>query len=274
MLKAIDGFVNPNMGIEKGNPLTEGVKEFYFNKTEDFYETSTIESLLEMMDRCGVEHSILSYWPEDPRHEWILEFPRKHPNRFSLCAMVDIDRGMENLWAMEDLAKNEHVTLARVTPFLHEKPATHARYYPLYAKCVEMDMPLSIFTGIPGPRADAASQDPIHLDRVCRDFPDLRLIMNHGADPWWGVAIRLMIKYPNLYMQTSAWLPKYLPPELIHFMNTRGKDKVMWASDHPVLSMERCLDGVENLELREGVLEKYLYENAKRIILSPRNPWR
>ena len=107
---------------------------------------------------------------------------------------------------------------------------------------------------------------------MCRDFPDLRLIMNHGADPWWGVAIRLMIKYPNLYMMTSAWMPKYLPAELVHYMNTRGQDKIMWASDHPVLDMKRCLDGVDALDLRPGVREKYLYENARRVILGKRNP--
>ena len=158
-----------------------------------------------------------------------------------------------------------------MTPFLHEKPTTHTRYYPLYAKCCELDLPLSVFTGIPCPRADAACQDPIHLDVVCRDFPDLRLIMNHGADPWWGVAIRLMIKYANLYMMTSAWMAKYLPAELVHYMNTRGQNKIMWASDHPVLDMKRCLDGVDELNLRPGVREKYLYENARRVILGKRS---
>ena len=92
----------------------------------------------------------------------------------------------------------------------------------------------------------------MNLDVVCRDFPELRLIMCHGADPWWGVAIRLMIKYPNLYMMTSAWMPRYLPAEFVHFMNTRGQDKIMWASDHPVLDMTRCLEGVDALELRPG----------------------
>ena len=75
-------------------------------------------------------------------------------------------------------------------------------------------------------------------------------------------AIRLMLKYPNLYMMTSAYAPKYLPPELIQYMNTRGQDKILFASDHPVLSFERCLREAEELPLREGVLEKYLRGNA------------
>ena len=86
--------------------------------------------------------------------------------------------------------------------------------------------------------------------------------MAHGADPWWGEAIRLLLKYPNLYMMTSAYAPKYLPAELIQFMNTRGQDKILFASDHPVLSFERCVREAEALPLRDGVLEKYLRGNA------------
>jgi predicted TIM-barrel fold metal-dependent hydrolase len=71
-----------------------------------------------------------------------------------------------------------------------------------------------------------------------------------------------MLKYPNLYMMTSAYLPKYLPPELIQFMNTRGSGKVMWASDHPAIQMERCLEEAAALDFRDGVLNKYLYANA------------
>ncbi len=272
MNKAIDLFINPNFGSEESNnPITQEVNEFYFKGGNTFFRDCTIEGLTSEMDEVGVEHAVLTINPLAPS-ERVLEFSRLHPDRFSLCPQVDIDTLLDSVWALEDLVANEHVTLARVMPAVSEKPPTHAYYYPLYAKCVEMDLPLSIFSGIPGPRMDAECQNPIYLDRICRDFPSLRLIMNHGADPWWGTAIRLMIKYPNLYMMTSAWMPKYLPEELLHFMNTRGKDKVMWASDHPVLDMRRCLEGVSDIseKLRPGVLEKYLYQNAKDVLFAER----
>ena len=123
-------------------------------------------------------------------------------------------------------------------------------------------VPVSVNTGIPGPPMPAEPQRPLYLDEVCLFFPELVLIMAHGADPWWGEAIRLMLKYPNLYMMTSAYAPKYLPPELIQFMNTRGQGKILFASDHPVLSFERCLSEAAELPLRDGVLEKYLRGNA------------
>ena len=112
----------------------------------------------------------------------------------------------------------------------------------------------------------------MHLDRVCLYFPELKVVMAHGADPWWGIATRLMIKYANLYLMTSAYAPRYFPPELIHFMNTRGQDKIIMASDHPVLPTERCIREASELELRPGVLDKFLYENAQRLFFSQRNP--
>jgi predicted TIM-barrel fold metal-dependent hydrolase len=112
----------------------------------------------------------------------------------------------------------------------------------------------------------------MHLDRVCLDFPKLRICMAHGADPWWGVALRLMLKYRGLHLMTSAFAPKYFPSELIHFMNTRGQDKILYASDHPVLSMQRCLAEARDLDLREGVLQKFLRSNAERLFFSPRSP--
>ena len=164
---------------------------------------------------------------------------------------------------------NDHgAVLARITPFLIDVPPNHAIYYPVYSKCVELGLPITINTGIPGPPMPGECQHPMHLDKVCLHFPDLVLVMAHGADPWWGEASRLMIKYANLYLMTSAYLAKYLPPDFVHFMNTRGQHKVMFASDHPALQMERAVDEARKLELRPGVAEKFLFENAQRVFFS------
>jgi predicted TIM-barrel fold metal-dependent hydrolase len=88
--------------------------------------------------------------------------------------------------------------------------------------------------------------------------------MMHGADPWWDTAIRLMLKYRNLHLMTSAWAPKYLPESLLHFMRTRGKSKVIFASDAPVLSISRTIGEAMNLDLPDDVRDDYLYRNAQR----------
>jgi predicted TIM-barrel fold metal-dependent hydrolase len=86
--------------------------------------------------------------------------------------------------------------------------------------------------------------------------------MIHGADPWWDTAIRLMLKYKNLRLMTSAWSPKRLPESLLHYMRTRGTDRVLFASDYPVLSLERCLGEIANLDLDEEVRNRWLHDNA------------
>src|SRR5262249_19018379 len=101
-----------------------------------------------------------------------------------------------------------------------------------------------------------------HLDRVCVRFPELRLCMIHGADPWWDVAIRLMLKYRNLRLMTSAWSPKRLPQTLLHYMSTRGEDRILFASDYPALSLQRCLDEARKLDLTPEVRDAWLHGNA------------
>ncbi len=270
-LRAIDPWVNVNMGDQVPPEFMVRVKEDYFRAGSEFFKSLSIDEMLETMDRVGVEKSILSVEVSRPS-EQVLAFTKTHPNRFALAGTLDPRRGMKALWALEELAKQHPVVMARVVPFLCDLPPNDRAYFPLYAKCIELDLPVSINTGIPGPPMPGECQNPIHLDKVCLFFPELKIVMAHGADPWWSVAIRLMLKYRNLHLMTSAYAPRYLPPELIHFLNTRGQDKILYASDHPVLSMERCVKEATELELRPGVLDKYLYANAERVFFSPRSP--
>ena len=247
------------------------VAEDYFNRAAAIFKDISLGELTEAMDRAGVEKAILSTSADAPS-EHVLAFPRADPDRFVLSVSLDPRLGMEAVRALERMVRDEPVVLARITPFMIDLPPNDRAYYPVYAKCVELDLPIAINTGIPGPPMPGKCQDPMHLDDVCVFFPELKLVMAHGADPWWAVAIRLMIKYRNLYLQTSAYAPRYFPAELIQFMNTRGQDKIMFASDHPVLSFERCVKEAEELDLREGVLDKFLYANAERLFWGSRTP--
>jgi predicted TIM-barrel fold metal-dependent hydrolase len=263
-VRAIDAWVNVNMA-ELGRPAwLVAVARDYFKRGEDFFRNQSVEETIAAMDQLGVEKAILTTDAERPSPH-VLAFPKARPDRFFLGASLDPRRLMRATRALEAVARAEPVVLARVTPFAIDLPPSDRAYYPVYAKCVELGLPLTVNTGIPGPPAPAACQDPLHLDRVCLDFPELVLVMAHGADPWWSVAIRLLLKYPNLFLKTSAYAPRYLPAELLHFMNTRGQDKVIFASDHPALPMERAVKEARALELRPGVLEKYLYGNAERV---------
>ncbi len=269
-MRAIDGFVNVRMGSAERPAYLVRVAEDYFKRSAHIFRDISVSEMLETMDRLGVEKSILSLRAETPSAE-VMAFCEAHPERFVLAAYVDPRRGMPALRELSGLCQNQPVVVARAVPFMINLPPDDRAYYPLYARCIELDLPISINTGIPGPPAPGRCQDPIYLDEVCLFFPELRLVMAHGADPWWAVAIRLMLKYPNLHLMTSAYAPRFLPPELIHFMNTRGQDKIIFASDHPVLSMDRCVEEACALDLREGVLDKYLYANAHRVFFGRRS---
>lgn len=271
MQKAIDCWVNVDMGDQADTDYLVRVKEDYLKGGDDFFRSFEPEDLLPEMDRLGIERAIVTLSVDRPS-ERALRFVDKAPERFALGLGVDPGQMMKGLWEMEAIVRNHPTVCAKVVPFGIDVPPSDATYYPLYSKCVELDLPLTINTGLPGPPVAGECQNPIHLDRVCVRFPDLKLCMAHGADPWWGIATRLMIKYKNLHLMTSAYAPKHFPPELIHFMNTRGRDKVIFASDHPALGWERCVNEARGLDLREGVLEKFMYGNAQRFFWGERSP--
>ena len=258
---AIDCWLNLPTGSPDYRPeFLVRVARDYFKREKEMFEATPLEELLRQMDAAGIERAIVTM--DAGRPEPVRELAKAFPGRFIPSAVIDPTSGMAALRLLEHLVAKHDLRLARIVPFLVNRPPNDKVYYPVYAKCIELDLPISINTGIPGPPMPAEPQRPLYLDEVCLFYPELKLIMAHGADPWWGEAIRLLLKYPNLYMMTSAYAPKYLPAELIHFMNTRGQGKVLFASDHPVLSFERCIAEACALPLRDGVLERYLRGNA------------
>ena len=242
------------------------VKEDYFRAGASMFTSRELGELLDEMDQNGVERAVLMVNMAQPSKR-ALSFVDAHPERFGLGAGGhDLLKPMKNLQRLESFVRDHPVTYTVVGPSFWGDgmyPPTDAVYFPLYTKCCELDLPLCMNAGLPGPPIPGDAQNPIHLDRVCVRFPELKLCMMHGADPWWDTAIRLMIKYANLRLMTSAWSPRHLPASLLHFMSTRGKNRVMFASDSPVLSISRCVKEAAALDLSPEVLDAYLYGNAQ-----------
>lgn len=265
MTRAIDGLVNVDFADREMPDWMVRVKEDYFKGGESFFKSPELSELLDDMDANGIQQAILmcSVGATEAR---ALSFVEARPDRFALAAGgFNLLRPMKAVRSLESFVRNHPVAYAVVGPSFWGDgmyPPSDAVYYPLYTKCCELELALCMNAGIPGPPLPAEPQNPIHLDRVCIRFPELRLCMIHGADPWWDTAIRLMIKYRNLRLMTSAWSPKYLPASLLHYMSTRGKDRVLFASDYPVLSFERCLGEAAALDLTDEVRQGWLYDNA------------
>ena len=243
------------------------VKEDYFKADDSMFQSRELEELLDEMDEQGVRRAILMTNVGRPSKR-AAHFVEEHPDRFALgLGGHDLLRPMPTLRALASFVASNQVAYASVGPSFWgdgNYPPSDAVYYPLYTKCCELDLPVCINAGLPGPPLPGEAQNPIHFDRVCLRFPELKLCMIHGADPWWETAIRLMIKYPGLHLMTSAWAPKYLPESLLHYMRTRGKQKVIFASDAPVLSITRTTGEARKLDLPAEVLDNYLYANAQR----------
>jgi uncharacterized protein len=264
--RAIDCWVNPftpDIAQKQRPEFLVRVATDYFHRAEEVFRGTPLDDMVAMMEAAGIEAGLLTVDAGDPQP--MADAAAKYGGRFLLSAVVDPMQGMNTVRTVERLVKDHDVRLIRMIPFLVNRPPNDKVYYPVYAKCVELGVAVSVTTGIPGPPMPAEPQRPLYLDEVCLFFPDLVMVMAHGADPWWGEAIRLLLKYPNLYMMTSAYLPKYLPAEMIQFMNTRGQDKILFATDFPFLPFDRSIDTARQLDLRPGVLEKYLRENARRV---------
>ncbi len=266
--RAHDCLINVHFGDTAQPEWMFRVKDDYFKKDDSIFGKWELSKVIDEMDANGVERAIITANINNPKGS-PYDFVEARPDRFALTAGgLDLLRPMPTLRKLESFVKDHPVAFASVGPSFWGDgmyPPSDAVYYPLYVKCCELDLPLALNTGLPGPPIPGEAQNPIHLDRVCVRFPELKLCMMHGADPWWDTAIRLMIKYKNLHLMTSAWAPKYLPEALLHYMRSRGKTKIIFASDAPVLSITRTIGEAMQLDLPDDIRDNYLYANAQSL---------
>jgi predicted TIM-barrel fold metal-dependent hydrolase len=105
---------------------------------------------------------------------------------------------------------------------------------------------------------------PIHVERIALDFPELKIVCGHIGYPWHQEMIAFATKFPNVYIDTSAYKAKRYPAELVSYIKTNGRKKVMFGSNYPMISPRDCLEGIDTLELGDS-LDDFLTNNAKRV---------
>ncbi len=225
-------------------------------------EADPIDATFAEMDRFGIETGLFGMSPD------ALEARRRDPKRVALSLEVDPNDVMGAIRKVR-AAKSEH-DLKAVTFFpagcLPQVPVDDPKAYALYAACVDLGLPVVVNAGVAGPRFPSDCQHVLRFDRVCYDFPELSIVMRHGAEPWEELAVKLMLKWPGLSYMTSAFAPKYYPRAVIDYANTRGAEKVFYAGYYPMgLSLERIFDELPHVPLRDHVWPKFLRENARRV---------
>ena len=178
---------------------------------------------------------------------------------------------MQNPRILQALVNDPGLIGVHITPSPWGLAPNDRWYYPLYAKCVELNLKLFTYVGMPGPLWPMGPNNPAHLEDVALAFPDLVIVAHHIGDPWTDMAIRLAARHPNFYICTSAWSPKAYPQSLLEFMGgrwhgTRGSDKVIFASDYPLLDLQKTTSAARALALPDADLRRILYENARNLL--------
>jgi len=242
----------------------------------DLAKGPTVEGLVAAMDEAGVQTGILTAGLSDPERahrsggyaaEDFLAIAEQFPGRFLVSAAVDkVSKPSANVRRLRELAQHPAFVLGRITPLVEQYDLNHRLYYPVYAAAEELGLPMSINVGIPGPQVRSRCQDPVLLEDVMIDFPRLTIVGAHMGHPYEALLIQYMLKWPQLHLMTSAYLASYMDPAMVRFMDTsRGRGRLLFASDHPVIPLSRAIDAARALPLSDEGMSEFLHGAAARI---------
>lgn len=233
------------------------------------------------MDRAGVSFGLLSAWqaPEGVLigNDEVAGWVDAYPDRFGGVAAVDLSKPMEAVRALRRCVTQLGFRGLRVVPWLWDAPPTDRRYYALYATCVELGVPFFTQVGHTGPLRSSETGRPIpYIDQVALDFPELVIVCGHIGYPWTEEMVAVARKHENVYIDTSAYAARRYPPELVRYMqSTSGRQKVLFATNYPMLVHEQALEGVDALGLDDETRAQFLAGNAERLLATtPRSTGR
>ena len=238
----------------------------------------TLEQYIEKMDRAGIERSLLvAVRCGDLRVRGSTEIPyekvhaavQRYPHRFSGLAGIDPTRGIAGLKELDRAVKEFGFVGAHLYPHWFGQAPDAAIYYPYYARCAELGIPIMMQVGhclvYQKDRRLPSVGRPMTLDRVAIDFPELTLIGIHLGYPWTEEMISVCTKHPNVYMAGDAYAPKHWGASAVHYANTFGQDKFMFGTDWWVIDPERAVDEIAELHFRPTSLRKIMRDNALRV---------
>lgn len=225
---------------------------------------------LKVMDAGGVSRGLVSAWhgPQGAliSNDEVAAIVAQAPQRLAGIASVDLYRPMEAVRELRRCVKQLGFKGLRQLPWLWNLPPDDRRYYPLYAECCELDIPFCLQVGHTGPLCPSEPGRPIpYLDHVALDFPELRIVAGHIGFPWTQEMIALATKYPNVYIDTSAYKISRYPRELTDYMRRNASKKVLFGSNYPMLMPNECLKDLASLELSAEAQHAFLAGNARRV---------
>lgn len=258
---------HPSKGFSQ-LPMFDSLRRWTGGKTlqSDIELRTTIAS----MDEAGVRIGLISAWwgPQGPliKNDDVASFVRAYPDRLMGIASVNLYRPMDAVRELKRCVRELGFRGLRIIPWLWDLPPDDRRYYPLYAQCIELGIPFCLQVGHTGPLCPSEPGRPIpYLDHVALEFPELTIIAGHIGYPWTAEMISLATKYPNVFIDTSAYKSSRYPRELVEYLRGHGRSKVLFGSNYPMLMHQDCLQDLGTLGLDDETNRMFLYENAERV---------
>lgn len=260
MGQIIDAWVQflPPTPPEKLTPEAANVFGKY-GRLEMLTNGTTGDDVVPAMDAAGIDLAVCA-----GDNGNVVDAVQKHGGRLYGQYHADPTKIMHAVREIRRHAKEYGFIGVRIEPFLYDRPPTDSCYYPIYATCVEEGLAFQTQVGHTGPLYPSYTGQPLYIDRVALDFPELRIVCGHIGWPWTEEMIAVAWKHRNVYIDTSAHLARHYPERFVHFMTKFGKDKVLFASDFPLIPFERALKELEALQLSDDIRERFLGGNARR----------
>ena len=257
--RAVDSLINSSFL----NPENEASLGYLFKDIADRPTLDSPEALLEQLDAADIGACVISIMQGD-HAEWVGRAHQQYPTKILPAMIVNPLEGYKEIQRVVEYYERFGVRCLRIPPFRYSLPPTDRVYWPFYVKALELDLSVSMNAGMPGPRRPGYVQNPVYYDEVAFHFQDLRLIMTHCGQPWIEEAISTITHWDNVYMSCCAVAPKYWPENFVYFINTRGKQKMMFGTEYPTIVWDRGRQEADALGLRENVKSLFFRENACR----------
>lgn len=275
-----------NLPYQPGEVQPDPTVVARFGRAGSSYEGGeTMADVVAEMDRLGVAGGVLCKYPRDitgpfvpgvrggdedlhAACEQLRRVQDEFPGRFQTSVGIDPKLGYHAATQLEVAHREYGVDAVRIVGMFTGIPINDPLAYPLYTRACDLGIPVTINVGMPGPRKPARLQRTIDVDDVALCFPDLKIVMSHVGDPWVSETVALLQKHPNVFLMTAGFAPKYVP-EAIRSLMRRFPTKVMWASDYPILSIDRTLTEGRALDVHGDALPGYLGTNALAVFGAP-----
>ena len=228
-----------------------------------------VSATVAAMDEARVAQSLICAWQAPGKdmisNDEVAAFCAESGGRLVGVGSVDISKPMQAVREIRRCVQELGFKAIRVLPWLAERPPTDRLFYPVYTACCEMGVPFCTQIGHTGPLMPSEVGRPIYLDQVALDFPDLVIVGGHIGYPWTEEAIAVATKHQNVYIDTSAYTVKRYPPELVRYLKTNGRKKVMFGTNYPMITPAKALEGLDSLGLDEETKALFLGGNAARV---------